>query len=100
MKIIKWYVVGEILKILFVTIGITLLLLTLGGGAKEGIRRGLPPHLVVQTVPYIVPEMLRFIIPGCLLFAVCSVFGRMTASNEIVAMKSLGINPVYWIQHK
>jgi len=94
MKIIRWYVVGEILKIFFVTIGVTLLLLTLGGGAKEGIRRGLPPHLVIQTMPYIVPEMLRFTIPGCLLFAVCSVFGRMTESNEIVAMKSLGINPL------
>jgi len=94
MKIIKWYVVGEILKIFLVTIGITMLLLTLGGGAKEGIRRGLPPHIVVQTMPYLVPEMLRFTVPGCLLFAVCSVFGRMTASNEIVAMKSLGINPL------
>lgn len=91
---IKRHVIGEILKIFFVAIAITMLLMTLGGGAKEGIRQGLPPGIVLQTMPYIIPEMLRFTIPGCLLFAVCSVFGRMTASNEIVAIKSLGINPL------
>jgi len=94
MNTIKRYVVFDILMIFFVTIAITLLLMTLGGGAKEGIRQGLPPSVVLGTMPYIVPEMLRFTIPGCLLFAVCSVFGRMTASNEIVAVKSLGINPL------
>lgn len=94
MKTIKRHVVCEILKIFFVAITITILLMTLGGGAKEGIRQGLPPGIVLQTMPYIVPEMLRFTIPGCLLLAVCSVFGRMTASNEIVAIKSLGINPM------
>ncbi len=94
MNTIKRHVVSEILKIFFVAIAITMLLMTLGGGAKEGIRQGLPPGIVLRTMPYIVPEMLRFTIPGCLLFAVCSVFGRMSASNEIVAIKSLGINPL------
>ncbi|MBC8872973.1 MAG: LptF/LptG family permease [Planctomycetes bacterium] len=94
MNTIKRYVVFDILTIFFVTIAITLLLMTLGGGAKEGIRQGLPPSVVLGTMPYILPEMLRFTIPGCLLFAVCSVFGRMTVSNEIVAIKSLGINPL------
>jgi len=94
MNTIKRHVVVETLKIFLVAITITMLLMTLGGGAKEGIRQGLPPGVVVRTIPYIVPEMLRYTIPGCLLFAVCSVFGRMTASNEIVAIKSLGINPL------
>ncbi len=94
MDTVRRYIVSETSKIFLVTIAVTLLLMTLGGGAKEGIRQGLPTVLVVQMMPYIVPEMLRFTIPGCMLFAVCSVFGRMTASNEIVAIKSLGIHPM------
>jgi lipopolysaccharide export system permease protein len=94
MNVIKRSVVADTLKVFLITTIAALLLMTLGGGAKEGVSRGLPPHIVLQIMPYIVPEMLRFVIPGCLLFAVCSVFGRMSASNEIVALKSLGISPL------
>ena len=94
MDTVRRYIVSETSKIFLVTIAVTLLLMTLGGGAKEGIRQGLPTGLVAQMMPYLIPEMLRFTIPGCLLFAVCSVYGRMTASNEIVAIKSLGIHPM------
>jgi lipopolysaccharide export system permease protein len=31
---------------------------------------------------------------GALLFAVCTVYGRMAATNEIVAVKSMGISPM------
>jgi lipopolysaccharide export system permease protein len=50
--------------------------------------------MVAQLLPYMVPEMLRFTIPGCLLFAICTVFSRMTAAQEITAVKALGINPL------
>ena len=32
--------------------------------------------------------------PATILLAACSVFGRMSADNEIVAIKSLGISPM------
>ena len=35
-----------------------------------------------------------FAVPGTILFAVSIVYGRMSASNEIVALKSLGISPM------
>jgi lipopolysaccharide export system permease protein len=94
MGILRRYVILETLKLFGLTIVGTLLLMTLGGGVREGIREGLPPQLVFRTMPYLIPEMLRFTIPGCLLFAVCSVFGRLTSSNELVALKSLGIHPL------
>ena len=94
MAMLRRYVIIETLKIFLVTIAVTLLLMVLGGGVKEGLKQGLPPQLVAQILPYMVPEMLRFTIPGCLLFAVCSVFGRMTAANEVTAIKALGINPL------
>jgi lipopolysaccharide export system permease protein len=94
MNQIRRVIVSETLKVFLATTAVALLLMTLGGGAKEGISRGLPPQVVLQILPYIVPEMLRFVIPGCLLFAVCSVLGQMAAANEMVALKSLGIDPL------
>ena len=73
---------------------IALVLITIGTGAQEGIRRGLPPSLVLQTLPYLGAETLRLVIPGCLLFGICSMFGNMSAANEILALKALGIHPL------
>ncbi len=98
MAIIQRYVIVETLKVFLVALVVTLALMTFGGGLKEGIRQGLPPRLVLQTLPYVAPEMLRFTVPGCLLFAVCSVFSRMAAGREIVAIKSLGINPLHVVR--
>jgi len=40
------------------------------------------------------PEMLGITLPVAMLYAVSSAFGRMTGTNEIVALKSLGISPM------
>jgi len=45
-------------------------------------------------VPYVLPEAMRFAVPGTMLFAVASVFGRMSAANEITALKAAGITPM------
>ena len=94
MAMLRRYVILGTLKIFLLAIAVTLLLMVLGGGTKEGLKQGLPPPMVAQLLPYMVPEMLRFTIPGCLLFAVCTVFGRMTAAQEFTAVKTLGINPL------
>ena len=49
---------------------------------------------MLYAMPFMLPEMLGITIPVSMLFSVCSVFGRMTGANEIVAMKSLGISPM------
>jgi lipopolysaccharide export system permease protein len=49
---------------------------------------------MLQSMPFILPEMLGITIPVAMLYSVSSVFGRMTGANEIVALKSLGINPM------
>jgi lipopolysaccharide export system permease protein len=45
-------------------------------------------------MPYALPIALLYAIPGTSLFAACSVYGRISAANEIVAIKSLGISPM------
>jgi lipopolysaccharide export system permease protein len=98
MSTIQRYVVWEVIKFFLIVLTGTTMLMVLGAGVKEAIRKGLPLALMVEILPYMLPEMLRFTIPGCLLFAVCLVFGRMSGSNEVVALKSAGVSPtsVMW----
>lgn len=94
MPTIPRYVVWEVFKVFLIVIAATTLLMVLGGGIKEAIRKGLPLPLTLEILPYMLPETLRFTIPGCLLFAVCLVFGRMSGANEMVALKTAGISPL------
>jgi lipopolysaccharide export system permease protein len=64
------------------------------GVSKEAIQNGLGFAQIVPLLPYILPEALRFAVPGTTLFAACSVFGRMAATNEVVAVKAMGISPL------
>lgn len=88
------HLLGELLMVFLVTLaGMTVLMLIVGV-AQEAIRQGLGPEPIIKLVPYAMPNALRFAVPGTILFAVCSVYGRMSASNEITAIKSLGISPM------
>jgi len=53
---------------------------------------GLGPTL--RLLPFALPTALAYAVPCTLLFAICQVYGRMSADNEIVAAKALGISPV------
>ncbi len=65
---------------------------------QEGLRENLTPGTILELVPYTIPTALSFAIPGTILFAACIVYGRMSAANEIVAIKAIGISPavVIW----
>jgi lipopolysaccharide export system permease protein len=94
MYILTRYVVWEVVKYFVVALlGLTLMF-TFGMGVRKALSMGFPPDVMMQTMPYLLPEMLGITIPVALLLAVSSVFGRMTGSLEIVAIKSLGINPM------
>ncbi|MGE3776494.1 MAG: LptF/LptG family permease, partial [Pirellulaceae bacterium] len=57
----------------------------------------LAPECVMRLLPYAVPIGLLYAIPCTTLFAVCSVYGRLSASNEVVAVKAAGISPLVLI---
>ncbi len=94
MWIFTRYVVWEVLKLFLAGLIVLTLLVTVGMGVKEGLAKGLPPAVMLRTMPFMVPEMLGITLPVAMLYAVCTVFGRMAGTNEIVALKSLGINPM------
>jgi lipopolysaccharide export system permease protein len=94
MRILTRYVLAELLKTFLVTLTALTLMLVAYGLWKQAREQGLGPEQVVRLIPYILPEMLRYTIPATLLFATSSVYGRMAGSNEVVAIKSLGISPM------
>ena len=54
--------------------------------------------MALRMIPYLLPEQLRISVPMTLLFATTTFFARMSAGNEIIALKSLGISPwvIFW----
>ncbi len=98
MRRLTRYILWELSKVFVLTLtGLTLLMLLVVVG-QEAIRQGLGPVPILRLMPYLMPNALLFAVPGAILLAACSVMGGMSASNEIVALKSLGIPPsvVLW----
>lgn len=62
------------------------------GLAQKAREYGIGPDIVMQLIPFLVPEALMFAIPATSLFSVCVVFGRMASDNEVTALESLGLS--------
>jgi len=91
-KLITRYVVWELLKVFIVSSSAFVLLMLLVGLAQKAREYGIGPEVVVQLIPFLIPEALMFAIPATSLFSVCVVFGRMAADNEVTALESLGLS--------
>src|SRR3977135_1995498 len=96
MKLIDRFVSRELLVNLFFAIAVLSLVLVVGN-----IFRRLLPLLVDHDVPveyllnfigYVLPSSLIFTIPWGLLTAVLLVFGRLSADNELNALRSNGVS--------
>ena len=94
MKILSRYILIELIKWFLISLSALTLIIVIYGVSREAINHGLPPAQVAMLIPYTLPSALRLSIPGTLLLAATFVFGRMASSNEIVAIKSLGISPI------
>lgn len=88
------YVLTELLKVFVVTLTGMTVLMVLVGIAFEAVRQGLGLSPILRLIPFVLPNALLFAIPGTILFAVCSVYGNMSASNEIVTIKAAGASPL------
>ena len=91
-KLITRYVFLELAKIFVISSFAFVALMLIVGIADEAKKHGLGPELLFQLVPYILPKALMFAMPATCLFSVCVVFGRMASDNEIIAIKSMGLN--------
>ncbi len=94
MKIMTRYVLGELLQVFLVALTALTLFMIVVGLVKEVQQQGLGLVQILLLVPYVLPEAMRFAVPGTMLFAAASVFGRLSASNEITALKAAGVSPL------
>lgn len=94
MRLVTRYVLLELLKVFAVALIALTALMVLRGVFMQAKDQGLGPAQIVRIVPFLLPDMLRYTIPATILFAACTVYGRMSSSNEVVALKSLGISPM------
>lgn len=94
MNLLTRYVLLELTKVFLVTVvGMTAVMM-LVGVVQEAIQQNLTPITIIQLIPFVLPQALFFAIPATILFSACNVFARMSSSNEIVAIKSLGGSPM------
>jgi len=93
MRMLTRYVLAELnnvflLSLLTLTVPMILILVV-----REALSHSLPPAQIVRLIPYILPQALQIAVPVTLLLATTSVYARMSGSNEVVAIKALGIHP-------
>ncbi|HEY1786419.1 MAG TPA: LptF/LptG family permease [Pirellulales bacterium] len=74
---------------LFISVGLLLFV-----GASLDLPKDVGAGEIVLMLPYLLPEAVRNAMQAAALFAACSVFGRLSAGNEILALSSLGVSPL------
>ncbi len=88
------YVTKELLgwfSLLLILLTLLLVIILVG---IEAVRTNLGLGPIVRMLPFVLPTAMAFAVPGTILFTVCYIYGRMSADNEIVATKALGVSPL------
>ncbi len=93
MKLLPRYAFFQTLKIFAVALAATTVGLLFFLIVETSLKRGLPIALPLQMTPYMLPDILSKTLPIASLISVTFFFSRMAGSNEIIALKALGIAP-------
>lgn len=56
------------------------------------VNKNAPPSVILSFIQYVIPFSLTFTLPWGFLTAVLLVFGRLSADNELTAMRTSGIS--------
>ena len=91
-------ILGELCKVFLMSlVGITGILL-MAGIIAEASQQGLGPKQILAAIPLLIPSTLPYTIPATTLFASCVVYGRLSADNEILAIKACGVNLLHVVK--
>src|SRR6188768_2564008 len=98
MKLIDRFVSRELLVNVAFAIAVLSLVLVVGNIFRKLlpllVNHDLPMEYLLSFIAYVLPFSLIFTIPWGLLTAVLLVFGRLSADNELTALRSNGISIV------
>jgi len=96
MKLLDRYIAKQILVTAFFAVGVLSLVLVFGNVFKQLldllVNHDVPIEYILSFMAYILPFSLTFTIPWGFLTAVLLVFGRLSAENELIALRSMGIS--------
>lgn len=96
MKLIDRYVSRQLLTTGLFAVAILSVVLVLGNVFKQLleliVNHDAPLELILSFIAYILPFSLTFTIPWGFLTAVLLVFGKMSAENELTALRSSGVS--------
>lgn len=93
-RMILW----DLVKVFLISLlGITGILL-MAGIIAEASQQGLGPAQILAAIPLLVPSTLPYTIPATTLFACCVVYGRLSADNEVLAIKATGVNMLHVVK--
>ena len=96
MKVIDRYVGRQVLTSSAFAVAVLSVVLVLGNIFKKLldllVNHDVPIDLVLALIAYILPFSLTFTIPWGFLTAVLLVIGKMSAENELVALRSNGVS--------
>ncbi len=87
-RMVFWELVKVFVLCLVAITGILLM----AGIVAEATQQGLNPGQILAIIPLLIPSTLPYTIPATTLFATCVVCGRLSADNEILAIRASGIN--------
>ena len=93
-KTLNWYVTRGFLGAFFMAIAILTFGMTGTYLVKvlDYVSQGIPFITFLKFTVYILPIILTFTVPWAVMVAVMLVFGRLSADNEITAMRACGVS--------
>ena len=94
MRLLNWYVTRGFLAAFAMAIGVLTFAMTGANLVKvlDYLAQGIPISVFGKFILYILPIILTFTVPWAVMVAVMLVFGRMSADNEITAMRACGVS--------
>jgi lipopolysaccharide export system permease protein len=95
--IIHRMILIELIKIFTMALIALTGIILLAGIISEAMKNGFGPAQILAIIPLLLPSLLPYTVPTTTLFATCIVYGRLSADNEIIALKAAGTHIVHVI---
>src|SRR5947207_598596 len=96
MKLIDRFVSRELIVNVLFAIAVLSLVLVVGNIFRKLlpllVNHNVPMEYLISYIAYVLPFSLIFTIPWGLLTAILLVFGRLSADNELIAMRANGVS--------
>lgn len=97
MSILKRYIIRQVFTVFFVCLIVFTFVLFIGNMLRiiDMMSKGISGIVILKFLTLLLPFMLSYSIPISILTAVLLVFARLSADNEITAIRANGINLKY-----